>query len=76
MVVHTSYASTLEADANSVRLTPAWSAGQVPGKSGLHRESLSQKQTGKHKQIQVRKSCPGAIKSWKAASLSCAQHHA
>ena len=50
MVVHAFNPNTQEAEAGrSLSLTPAWSTEQVTGQPGLHRKTLSQKQTNKQK---------------------------
>jgi hypothetical protein len=46
VVVHAFNSTAQEAEAGgSLNVRPAWSVEPVPGQSGLHRETLSQKQT-------------------------------
>jgi hypothetical protein len=50
MVAHAFNPSTWKAEAGGfLSLRPAWSTEQVLGQPGLHRETLSQKQTNKQK---------------------------
>jgi hypothetical protein len=39
----------MQSQADVLSLRSAWSTEHVPGQRGLHRETLSQKQTNKHK---------------------------
>ena len=60
VVAHTFNPSTLEAEAGgSLSLRPAWSTEWVPGQPGIHRRTLSQKQTNK----QQNKKCIWSIKA-------------
>jgi hypothetical protein len=63
VVAHAFNPSTREAEAGGfLSSRPAWSTKGVPGQPGLHRETLSlkqtNKQTNKHKKIYLSFSCP------------------
>jgi hypothetical protein len=78
MVAHAFNPSTWEAEAGEfLSSRPAWTTEWVPGQPGLHRETLSRKQTNKKKKKTISletTGCTGSGLSQTAANLLCSFH--